>query len=403
MFRLSSDSLLLNLKVFITYHLGVRIKRKTFVVFLIASAITYVLPANAMMGGQDATGDERVVAIIPGIENGQRGCSGALVSPRVVFTAAHCLSRTGKYPSFDNLPPRSGLLTQSDAPTWVARPGIVIPVGGTPDKVKVIAQFASPLFQDSGCDNGDRSKCHGPRYDFGILVLEKPLGTKTFGYATSDEISTLNSEESSVFSIGYGLTSYAESKGEKRNQNPNKSNAKIRKSYVWGGDELLKPFPTNMIVQIRMPEDVFLGGGDSGSPLWFEKEGKWIFIGALSGAQGPTPSSNPSDPIWNNTFWSTKGTVGPGGQYFAALAFPDVIEAAEKFLAEQISREVKDAEEIKMKQDAEAKAAADLRAQQDAAGRATSLKKITITCFKGKLVKNVTAVKPACPKGFKKK
>ena len=30
-------------------------------------------------------------------------------------------------------------------------------------------------------------------------------------------------------------------------------------------------------------------------------------------------------------------------------------------------------------------------------------KKVTITCVKGKLVKKVTAVKPVCPKGYKKK
>jgi hypothetical protein len=31
------------------------------------------------------------------------------------------------------------------------------------------------------------------------------------------------------------------------------------------------------------------------------------------------------------------------------------------------------------------------------------LKKTTITCVKGKLVKKVTAIKPSCPKGYKKK
>jgi hypothetical protein len=30
-------------------------------------------------------------------------------------------------------------------------------------------------------------------------------------------------------------------------------------------------------------------------------------------------------------------------------------------------------------------------------------KKTTITCVKGKLTKKVTAIKPVCPKGYKKK
>ena len=40
---------------------------------------------------------------------------------------------------------------------------------------------------------------------------------------------------------------------------------------------------------------------------------------------------------------------------------------------------------------------------QDAATSSTTVaKKITITCKKGKLVKKVTAIKPVCPKGYKK-
>jgi len=38
-----------------------------------------------------------------------------------------------------------------------------------------------------------------------------------------------------------------------------------------------------------------------------------------------------------------------------------------------------------------------------AAGKASSLKKTTIICIKGKLIKKVSAVKPKCPKGYKLK
>ena len=46
---------------------------------------------------------------------------------------------------------------------------------------------------------------------------------------------------------------------------------------------------------------------------------------------------------------------------------------------------------------------ADLKAKQEAEAKAAALKKTTITCLKGKLVNKVTAVKPACPKCYKKK
>ena len=71
-----------------------------------------------------------------------------------------------------------------------------------------------------------------------------------------------------------------------------------------------------------------------------------------------------------------------------------------------------DLESIKKEQEVEAKAAIDLKAKQgaeakakaDAAGKVLpSPKKTTVTCVKGKLTKKVTAIKPVCPKGYKKK
>jgi len=50
------------------------------------------------------------------------------------------------------------------------------------------------------------------------------------------------------------------------------------------------------------------------------------------------------------------------------------------------------------------KAAADkAAADKAAADKAALLKKTTITCIKGKLTKKVTAIKPVCPAGYKKK
>ena len=74
----------------------------------------------------------------------------------------------------------------------------------------------------------------------------------------------------------------------------------------------------------------------------------------------------------------------------------------------------KAAEELRVKQEAEAKlaadkVAADLKAKQEAEAKAAAdkaalvIKKTMITCVKGKLTKKVTAVKPVCPKGYKKK
>jgi uncharacterized membrane protein YqiK len=86
------------------------------------------------------------------------------------------------------------------------------------------------------------------------------------------------------------------------------------------------------------------------------------------------------------------------------------VKAAAEIKAKQDSEakakqeaEAKAAAEVKAKQEAEAKAAAEVKAKQEAAAKAAAAKKKTITCTKGKLTKKVTAVKPKCPKGYKKK
>jgi hypothetical protein len=81
-------------------------------------------------------------------------------------------------------------------------------------------------------------------------------------------------------------------------------------------------------------------------------------------------------------------------------------EAEAKAAAELKAKEEAEAQaaaELRAKQEAEAKVAAELKAKQEAAAKAALIKKITITCVKGKLTKKVTAIKPKCPVGYKKK
>ncbi|CAN2192878.1 hypothetical protein MCEMKE14_00569 [Candidatus Nanopelagicaceae bacterium] len=118
----------------------------------------------------------------------------------------------------------------------------------------------------------------------------------------------------------------------------------------------------------------------------------------------------------------------------------DAKAAAElKAQQEAEAKEAKAVMELKAKQEADAKAAAELKAKQEADAKAAAdkavadlkakkeadakalldqlaavlkakqekiaaaKKKTTITCIKGKITKKVTAVKPVCPKGYKKK
>jgi hypothetical protein len=120
----------------------------------------------------------------------------------------------------------------------------------------------------------------------------------------------------------------------------------------------------------------FSTSGQKFSTSSWDDGGYWICVQAI------TPGAESSC----STYW---------GYTIDRKAVADRAEASKK-----IARQI---EELEAKEEAEAKAAAELKAKQKAEAKAAALRKTTITCIKGKLVKKVTAVKPLCPAGFKKK
>ena len=413
-------------------------RRLTWALLSLLSLSLLVYPttsAHAVHGGESALGDPRVVAIIHWYENGQAGCTGALIAPRIVMTSAHCLARNpidGKYPSNKTALPKSGLLDLNEAPVWVSAPGVIVAPGniGAKQKARGIAQFPSPMYRDGGAIDGDPNKLYGPMYDFGIIILDKPLSTKTYRIATLEELRDLVKFNKSITQIGYGLTSYEEAIGKaQRDGIPRKIETAVRSDLILGNNkQLYKVWPELMLLQTKYKSGEYTCGADSGIPAWFEKNGEWIYIGASGAGMGAECSSAPDDPLWTDQFWS----VNAGNQFDTAQAYPEVIQAANKFLVEQVILEEKNAAELKAMQEAEEKAEAELKAKQEAEAKialeikakeeadaksvadklaaeklastkAALIKKTTITCLKGKLVKKVTGVKPVCPKGYKKK
>ena len=413
-------------------------RRLTWALLSLLSLSLLVYPttsAHAVHGGESALGDPRVVAIIHWYENGQANCTGALIAPRIVMTSAHCLARNpidGKYPSYKTALPKSGLLDLNEAPVWVSAPGVIVAPGniGAREKARGIAQFPSPLYRDGGAIDGDPNKLYGPMYDFGIIILDKPLSTKTYRIATLEELRYLVKFNKTVTEIGYGLTSYEEAMGKaQRDGIPRKIETTVRSDLILGNNkELYKVWPELMLLQTKYKKGEYTCGADSGTPAWFEKDGEWIYIGAAGSGMGPECSNAPDDPLWTDQYWS----VNSGDQFDTAQAYPEVIEAADKFLAEQVILEEKIVAELKAKQELEVRIAAELKAKQEAEAKialeikakeeadaksvadklaaeklastkAALIKKTTITCVKGKLIKKVIAVKPICPKGYKKK
>jgi hypothetical protein len=149
-----------------------------------------------------------------------------------------------------------------------------------------------------------------------------------------------------------------------------------------------------MIVQTNFPDNVYHGGGDSGSPLWANISGEWVYIGALSSAQGPTANLPSTDSIWKDKFW----TDNAGGHYYAAWSFEFLIEDAKKFLL--------DTEKIKEEKVTIPTVIQEPKPQVVVEVPTTPTvivqKKVTIICTKGKLKKKITSINPKCPTGYKK-
>jgi hypothetical protein len=375
-----------------------------------------------MQNGQDALGDERVVGIMFG-QNSQRHCSGALLAPRIVATSGHCVLRIDNG-VFSKEKHFNGELLSSDL--WVSAPGIDVPKGGTSNKAKVIAQFVPESYTDSMCEGTD---CNAGMSDVAILILDKELSNKTFRFATKEEILLMKNISTSVLAIGYGLKSEQDWQNSKsglgQDGKPTKSEAVTRTNFCCAGKKVEQWSKDNPygLVQTVLPRGVFHGGGDSGSPLWIKIGTEWVYVGAAGAANGPVAGNvEATSPRWTDPFELSV----VGATYFTIAGHQNIYIDAEKYLSQRIIKESNDlndalakaAVDLKAKQEAEANAAAELKAKQEAeskasadklaaeklaASKAASIKKITITCVKGKLVKKVTAAKPVCPKGYKKK
>jgi hypothetical protein len=357
--------------------------------------------AHSVEFGQDATGDPNAVHI-------QGNSSGFLYSERIIFTAAHVLNQLRIQPN-------------GDTDGFVYAPGLADKSNAK--RYKIIKAFIPKTFI-SPSNNPPQ-----PLDDFAIIVLSEdmPLKTKVV-IATEQQMNRFAQEKVKVQMVGYGLQS-----GSQRSDPQEIKRAPYKlESYLYS-PQMMQSFytvsskpplwRTSEWGAIHTQATGSICNADSGSGFFVQENDMRYYVGTAGNGLGI--SNCQADGSVN------MDPAGGMSWFPAPFKFLDLLKTAETFVAEEKQKEFKKTEEeriaaelkakqeldlkakqdaeakaaaeLKAKQDAEAKAAAELKAKQDAEAKAAALKKTTITCLKGKIVKKVTGVKPVCPKGYKKK
>lgn len=364
-------------------------------ILILGQVFNPVLPAHSVEFGQDATGDPNAVHI-------QGNTSGFLYSERIILTAAHVLNQLRIQPN-------------GDTDGFVYAPGLA-------DKTSAKRYRITKAFIPQTYINSDFTKNIQAFDDFAIVVIDEDMPLKAkVEIATDDQMRRFAKDKSEVVMIGYGLQS-----GSQRNNPQNIIRAPHKMTgYLYTPEMMvehhhqynLRP-STWKTFDWGVNHNQKTGsicGGDSGAGHFVEENSVRYYVGTAG--NGGESSNCKADGSFRLT------TGGFMANFSSPNKFLYLIKSAETFVADEKQKELKKVEdakaaiELKAKQEAEAKvalelqarleaeakAAADLKAKQEAEAKAAVLKKTTITCSKGKLVKKVTAFKPVCPKGYKKK
>ena len=334
-------------------------------------------PAQASLPGIEDYTNERIVPLLISPTSAKADGSGFLYSPRIVFTSAHTAV------TFNS----KGELVDFREELSVGKPNSNVKTSGP--GVRVIKRFASP---------GYTANKEGDTNDFAILILERDLIAIEPAQLMTPEIEKdLVEKRATVKMHGYGLHVDLCGPNEKppcrakpfdSSLVPRSTEATLRPA---GDFAQLIPNPIQPRFANELlffsPEKTGMCAGDSGGSLTTTYNGKLIYLSNIgTGA---------------NTYGCGLGGGydGKGGFQHSPQIYKqsELIKQAEKFVSDLLATEQATA---KTESASETKIAAELKAKQEteAAG-----KKSTITCAKGKSVKKVTAVKPKCPSGFKKK
>ncbi len=197
------------------------------------------------------------------LETSDSYCTAGLWKPRILITAAHCVTDEGNH-----------ALVTAPSDLIVYSPGADRNAGPSP--VTVTEVIVDPGWRDAEAD-------------IAFLVLSAPLGTPLITrMATQDEVISLTKAGATINYIGYGLT------GPSADENSTVSDVPLGVSQRLDPDS-----DSGGIGTFETLGDGRKGTcqGDSGGPWVIQVGPELLYLGPLSGGGGP-PCDDPEDLSW---------------------------------------------------------------------------------------------------------
>jgi S1-C subfamily serine protease len=210
-------------------------------------------PAAAIQGGQLALGDTVVVALIDGRNPTQPFCSGAVIEPRVILTAGHCLVTDGVSRSFPQ-----GL--------FIAPPGVDVTTDSRSQRARALQWWWPSTFTNPSTDSLVRAD------DIAVIVIDRRLGD-TLTIASGEDVSDLQRTQAMVTHLGYGaLGLNVRNDGSPRQLAQRLRTAVIARDYARGS-----------FFQTQGTSSANICPGDSGGPVVATVGGQRVLIGVQAG------------------------------------------------------------------------------------------------------------------------
>jgi hypothetical protein len=243
--------------------------RKGAAILITSLFLSHFQPANAVFGGEEVLGSERVVVILESKVSRNGGCSGALITSQIVLTAAHCLGKPGKHP---------GVIKNNHWGYWVSRPGVDF----KSDDISTRVQSAYVVITDDYTNSFDpKTNDYATTiHDIAFIFLKEPIEISSYPTVASQaQVMQLKAERALVTHYGYGLSDKGIQTGK-----PKKIDLKIRpreRSY-----EINNVVPEDFSIITDETGVGALCGGDSGGPWYAQLDGKLLIVANTVGASG---------------------------------------------------------------------------------------------------------------------